>query len=127
MDTKMQNETDAPETGTGKAVGIQSVVTQHEPDAELLERGLGRPINVGDYVTRGSWDIQYVESMNGTFETADMIRAVCIVPPDSDWCKPGEYEDNLRIRYHHINRHYLKFAKAEHEKLKKLFPDGWIK
>jgi hypothetical protein len=88
---------------------------------EVVDRNPNRPIQIGDYVTRGSWDIQYVEHVD-----EDCIRVVCIIPPDTDWIRAGQYEDNLTQKYSHINRHYLRFAKAEHEKLKAKFPNGWI-
>ncbi len=76
----------------------------------------------GDYVTRDGDDIHYVEKDDDGWSN---IKVVCIVPADSGYMAPGETEDNLKRRYFKINKHFLKFARAEHEILKQRYPDGW--
>jgi len=77
----------------------------------------------GDYVTRDGSDIHFVEKYDDNWGN---MRVVCIIAPSTDWTKPGEYEDNLVTKYCRCNRHFLPFAKKEHEKLKKMFPNGWV-
>ena len=93
------------------------------PLAGEIERPAPDDFKQGDYVTRDGTDIHYVEKYDSQWRT---LRAVCIIAPSTDWAKPGEMEDNMIDRYCRCNRHFLTFAKAEHKKLKKLFPDGWV-
>lgn len=75
----------------------------------------------GDYVTRDGTDIHFVLEHND-----DLVKVVCIVSPSQDWTKPGQVEDNLTRRYSRINRHFLRFARNEHDRLKKIFTDGYV-
>ncbi len=86
---------------------------------EIMETDRDK-FRAGDYVTRDGDDIHFVEEYD-----CDLIKVVCIVPPNSDYIAPGEIENNLTRRYFKINKHFLKFAQSEHEILKKRYPDGW--
>ncbi len=80
----------------------------------------GGDFGMGDYVTRDGTDIQFVEEYE-----PGIMTVVCIVPPSDNWIQRAEVECNLPRRYSRINKHFLEFAKSEHEKLKQRYPDGW--
>lgn len=58
-----------------------------------------RPLEVGDYVSRGDDGVHVVRYVN---PAGDLVDVECVREPSRPWCKVGDLETNLSRRYHRV-------------------------